>query len=189
VTNKIAARKALFLDRDGVINEDLGYVHSRKDFIFNDGIFELTSHAIEKNYLIIVITNQAGIGKGFYSEKDFFKLNEWMIDQFSKKNIEITKVYFSPYHPNSIIGKYKKDHISRKPNPGMILEAKEEFNISLNDSILIGDKVSDIEAGITASVKTNIFLVNKNYSYDQLKLSSCHLINKLVEAKKFLRGK
>ena len=74
MTNKIAARKALFLDRDGVINEDLGYVHNRKDFIFNDGIFELTSHAIEKNYLIIVITNQAGIGKGFYSEKDFFKL-------------------------------------------------------------------------------------------------------------------
>tara|TARA_B100001093_G_C26844659_1_gene1022182 strand:+ start:1095 stop:1649 length:555 start_codon:yes stop_codon:yes gene_type:complete len=179
-------RKALFLDRDGVINKDLGHVHKIEDFIFNDGIFELAKHANYLNYLLIVITNQAGIGKGYYSEKDFINLNKWMIDEFKIRNIEISKVYFSPYHPESIIHKYKEDHISRKPKPGMIYQAKKEFNISLRDSILIGDKVSDIQAGMAASVGTNIFLVNKYYDHTELNNESYHRINSLTDAKAFL---
>jgi D-glycero-D-manno-heptose 1,7-bisphosphate phosphatase len=179
--------KALFLDRDGVINKDSGYVHKINDFVFIDGIFELASYASKLGYLLVVITNQAGIGKGLYTEKDFFKLNQWMVDQFKSKNIKITKVFFSPYHMDSVIEKYKKDHNTRKPKPGMLFQAKKDLNISLRQSILIGDKVSDIRAGISASVGTNIFLVNENYDYKDLEDNTYYRINKLVEAKNFLR--
>lgn len=181
--------KALFLDRDGVINKDLGHVHKKEDFVFLNDIFELASCAKKYGYLLIVITNQAGIGKGLYTENDFKILNKWMIEQFELRDIEISKVYFSPYHPKGVITKYKKNHFSRKPQPGMIYDAKKEFNINLNDSILIGDKESDIEAGISASVGTNIFLINKNYDLPKLKPNRYYSVKKLIDAKKFLKDK
>lgn len=153
--------KAIFLDRDGVINHDLGYVHKKRNFIFMDGIFQLTKEAMQNNYKIIVVTNQAGIGRGYYKESDFCSLTEWMIKKFDSKKIKIDGVYFSPYHPVYGLGKYKKNHISRKPNPGMINNAISEFNIDPSKSILIGDKVSDIEAGINAKVK-DLFLFDQD---------------------------
>ena len=84
---------ALFLDRDGVINIDYGYVHKKEDFIFNDGIFDLVSFATSKKYLVIVITNQAGIGKGLYTEKDFNELTQWMSEMFIQNGGKITKTY------------------------------------------------------------------------------------------------
>lgn len=152
--------KSLFLDRDGVINYDSGYVHNINEFRFIEGIFSLLKEAISKNYIIIIITNQAGIGRGYYTEKDFSILNSYMIKVFEDKGIKITKVFFSPYHPEFGIGKYKKNHSSRKPNPGMIIQAKKEFNIDLSQSILIGDKISDIKAGVSAGIKKNILYSN-----------------------------
>lgn len=152
--------KALFLDRDGVINVDKNYVHKIEDFEFVDGIFELTKYFQDKGYLIIVITNQAGIGRGYYTEKDFHVLNDWMVEQFKKKGINITEVYYCPFHPTHGIGEYKKDSFDRKPNPGMILKAKEKYNIDLDESVLIGDKDSDIQAGENAGVKKNFLICN-----------------------------
>lgn len=150
--------KALFLDRDGVVNVEKDYVHKIKDFEFMDGIFELALFFQEKSYIIIIITNQAGIGRGYYTEEDFYKLNEWMISEFAKNDIKISKVYFCPYHPEHGIDGYKKDSYDRKPNPGMILNAKEEFNLDLENSLLIGDKLSDIQAGLNAGIGTNMLL-------------------------------
>ena len=149
------AKSALFLDRDGVINYDYGYVHLEEDFNFIEGIFELTSHAFRKNYKIIVITNQAGIGKGFYTEDSFIRLNKWMCDVFAKNGINVSWVYYCPNHPDGI-GKYRKSDYRRKPNPGMLLDAQSKFDIDLSSSFFIGDQQTDMEAGNKAGVGCNI---------------------------------
>ena len=136
-------KKALFLDRDGVINKEKNYLYKIENFEFIDGVFETCKYFQDNGYLIIVITNQAGIARGKYSEDDFSKLTKWMIQEFEKKNIKISKVYHCPHHPD-----FTGECECRKPKPKMILDAQKEFNIDLIHSILIGDKNSDIEAGI-----------------------------------------
>lgn len=148
--------KALFLDRDGIINIDKGYVFRKEDFDFFDGIFDLCKIAATLNYKLIVITNQAGIGRGYYTEDQFKELNEWMCSTFDENGVKIDKVYYSPYHPEHGLGFYKKDHDSRKPNPGMIKEAELEFNLDLGKSLLVGDKYTDILAGVRAGINLNI---------------------------------
>jgi len=146
------ARKALFLDRDGVINVDRHHVHRIEDFEFLPGIFELCAAAVERGYLLVVVTNQAGIGRGYYTEADFQRLTAWMLEVFRQRGIEIARVYHCPYHPTAGIGEYRRESFDRKPNPGMLLKARDELNLDLAASVLIGDKDSDIEAGRTAGV-------------------------------------
>lgn len=145
--------KALFLDRDGVINNEINYLYRIEDFIFIDGIFKLCQNYQKNGYKIFIITNQAGISRGLYNEDDYRKLTVWMINEFSKRGITIKKVYHCPHHPN-ISG----ECICRKPNPGMIKQAEMEFNLDLANSILIGDKLSDIEAGKNAGIGLNILI-------------------------------
>jgi len=140
--------KALFLDRDGVINVEKNYLYKKEDFKFIDGIFELCGYYQELGYIIIVVTNQSGIARKYYTEDDFNILSSWMLQEFRNNKIQISKVYFCPHHPE-ITGKCS----CRKPNAGMLFEAKEEFNIDLKNSIIIGDKERDIEAGINAGLK------------------------------------
>lgn len=146
-------RKALFLDRDGVINVEKNYVHRIEDFEFLPGIFELCSAAKRLGFLLVVITNQAGIGRGYYSEADYQRLTDWMLEQFRAHGVEIDRVYHCPYHPTAGIGEYRQDSFHRKPNPGMILTARDELGVDLARSVLIGDKDSDIEAGAAAGVR------------------------------------
>ena len=149
-------QRAVLLDRDGVININHGYVHHPDNFEFIDSIFEVTRVAHASGYKLVVITNQAGIGRGYYSEQQFHQLTAWMCNEFLNAGAPIEKVYFSPFHPTEGLGKYKKDDVSRKPRPGMILLAQEELDLNLENSILIGDKASDIQAGIAAGVGTNL---------------------------------
>ena len=150
------SRPALFLDRDGVINIDHAYVFKMEDFYFVDGIFELCRRAKECGFLICVVTNQAGIGRGYYTEADFLRLADWMCEVFRNEGAAIDKVYFCPTHPEHGIGDYKVDSIFRKPGPGMILQAAEELDIELAKSVLVGDKDSDIQAGLAAGVGCNL---------------------------------
>jgi len=138
--------KALFLDRDGTINIDSGYVHSREDFIFIDGVFDFCRKAQDKGYLIIIVTNQSGISRGYYTESDYHALTTWMIEEFAKRNITITDVFYCPdlSGPN------------RKPEPGMFLSAREKYNIDMSASISVGDSLRDITAGTRAGVGRNI---------------------------------
>jgi len=149
---------ALFLDRDGVINVDHGYVHRPDDFNFMDGIFDVARAARRYSYRLVVVTNQAGIGRGRYSETQFHALTDWMCRRFEEERAPIDRVYFSPYHPTAGLGEYKQDHVSRKPRPGMLFQAQRELGIDMADSILIGDKLSDMEAGIAAGVGRNLLL-------------------------------
>ncbi|MEW6997970.1 D-glycero-beta-D-manno-heptose 1,7-bisphosphate 7-phosphatase [Colwelliaceae bacterium BS250] len=157
--------KALFLDRDGIINIDHGYVYKSEQFQFVDGIFEVCLHAQTLGYQLIVITNQSGIARGMYSEDDFLQLSKWMKQQFIKEGVVITDVYFCPHHPTKGKGSYKTECDCRKPEPGMILKAAEKHHIDLKQSIFIGDKVSDIKAAENAGIHNRI-LVDGKYSDD-----------------------
>lgn len=154
--------KALFLDRDGVINEDFDYVYRTQDFQFKPEIFELCRIANANDYLIFVITNQAGIARGYYSERDFYKLTKWMLGEFKKQNCNVAKVYYCPYHPDFGNEKYKRSSNFRKPNPGMILKAAKRFSINLEKSLLVGDQVTDLEAGFNSGIQKNFLLLNPN---------------------------
>ena len=140
-------KKALFLDRDGVINIDKGHVIRSEDFEFTPGIFELCRKYQDNGYMIIVITNQARIAKGICTEDDFEKLTIWMTVEFKKNGIEISKVYHCPHHPD-ITGPCN----CRKPNPGMLLLAINDFDLDISQCILIGDKETDLEAGRRAGI-------------------------------------
>jgi D-glycero-D-manno-heptose 1,7-bisphosphate phosphatase len=150
--------KALFLDRDGVINAENGYVHSRQDFHFKEGIHELCRAAQALGYLLLVVTNQAGIARGYYTEAHFLELTKWMIQKFAEEQIQIAGVYYCPYHSVHGLGKYKRDSPDRKPNPGMLLRAQTDFQLELAKCILIGDKLSDIQAAQAAGIGTAILL-------------------------------
>ena len=150
--------KALFLDRDGVINIEQCYVHSREHFHFREGIFELCRAAQTLGYILLVITNQAGIARRYYTEAEFLELTEWMIHKFDEQQIQIARVYYCPYHPVHGKGRYKHDSPDRKPKPGMLLRARAEFNLDLSSSVLIGDQLSDIDAAQAAGVGTKILL-------------------------------
>ena len=146
-------KKALFLDRDGVINVEKEYLYKIDDFEFIDRIFDLCLHYQNIGYIIIVVTNQSGIARGYYTEDDFEVLTKWMVHEFSKKNILINRVYHCPHHPN-ISGECS----CRKPKSGMLLEAQKDFDIDLKNSLLVGDKERDIEAGLNAGLdKTYLF--------------------------------
>jgi D-glycero-D-manno-heptose 1,7-bisphosphate phosphatase len=150
--------KALFLDRDGVINAEQGYVHCREDFHFQEGIFELCRAAQIRRYLLVIVTNQAGIARGYYTEAEFLALTEWMVQRFADQGIQIARVYYCPYHPIHGVGAYKYDSPDRKPLPGMLLRAKVDFSLDLTASVLIGDKLSDILAADAAGVGAKILL-------------------------------
>jgi D-glycero-D-manno-heptose 1,7-bisphosphate phosphatase len=150
--------KALFLDRDGVVNIERGYVHSPDHFQFQEGIFELCRAAQTLGYLLVVVTNQAGIARGYYTESEFLELTEWMIHKFGKQQIQIARVYYCPYHPVHGIGRYKFDSPDRKPKPGMLLRARADFNLDLKSSVLIGDRLSDMHAAQVAGVGARILL-------------------------------
>jgi D-glycero-D-manno-heptose 1,7-bisphosphate phosphatase len=151
-------RPAIFLDRDGVINVDHGYIYKIDDFDFVEGIFELCTKAKLLDYLIIVVTNQAGIGRGYYTEADFNVLTSWMQEQFMRNGSPIDAVHYCPFHPTGGIGLYKVDSFDRKPNPGMLLKAEVLYEIDMTRSVLIGDKMSDLEAGKRAHVGTLILV-------------------------------
>jgi D-glycero-D-manno-heptose 1,7-bisphosphate phosphatase len=150
--------RALFLDRDGVINADTRYVWRIEDFVFLPGIFQLCSTAQQVGLVPVVVTNQAGIGRGYYTEHDFRILTEWMLAEFRARGIGIAHVYHCPYHPTEGLGEYRRDSPDRKPNPGMILRAKADLDLDLSQSVLVGDKDSDIAAGHAAGVGYNIQL-------------------------------
>lgn len=144
--------KGLFLDRDGVVNTDFKYVHTIKKFVFRPEIFKITKAAVEKQFKIIIITNQGGIGRGLYTQEQFYELNQYMINKFMSKGIKINKVYFCPFHPTHGKGYYRRESYNRKPNPGMIIKACQEYMINPRYSVMIGDQITDQKAAKSALI-------------------------------------
>ena len=178
--------KALFLDRDGVINLDKGYVHKIPDFEFVDGILELVVRFCEAGYLPIMVTNQSGIGRGYYTESDFWTLTQWVREQFLAVGITSFPVYFSPFHPEASVEAYRRDSDCRKPNPGMLLKAQEDWDIELGDSVLIGDSWRDIQAGHRCGVGRLIYfsrnapMSHSDYPEIRHQLEVVHSLNDVI---------
>lgn len=139
-------RKALFLDRDGVINVDAGYVHVPQDFVFIDGIFDFCQLAAANGYLIIVVTNQSGIGRGLFTEEEYQQTNTYMIEEFKRRGVEISDVFHCP----------DLESEDRKPSPGMFFKAKRKWDLDMAGSISVGDRDRDIQAGVLAGVGKNL---------------------------------
>jgi len=166
--------RAVFLDRDGVINVDYAYVYKIEDFKFIDGIFEFCKYFYDKEYFIFVITNQSGIEKGFYTDDDLKIVHNYMEDEFLKEGIKIKKIYY--------VSTADSNNYFRKPNPGMVLTAQKEFNIDLENSILVGDRLSDIECGLNAGIgKSFLFktAIDGNFK-DNKKVFKINSFNEII---------
>jgi D-glycero-D-manno-heptose 1,7-bisphosphate phosphatase len=146
------------LDRDGVINIDDGYVYKIDEFKFISGIFDFALKFRKAGYKIFVITNQSGIARGYYTVEDFRKVTSFMEKEFLKRGVTISKTYFCPCLP-------PEECLCRKPNPYMLLQARDEFQIDLENSIFVGDKSSDIEAGNRAGVKSFLFKNSSDFEF------------------------
>ena len=176
--------KALFLDRDGVINEDRHFVYKKEDVHFNDGIFQICKNFYDNGYYLFVITNQSGIARGLYSEDDFQKLTRWMHERFLQHGVEIAETYYCPFHPEANIAKYRRESFDRKPNPGLILKAQKEFELDLAHSVLVGDRGSDITAGKRAGVGMTVLYkgpYNPERSGADLLINSLYELEQLVQ--------
>ena len=170
--------KTIFLDRDGVINKELNYLYKIEDFEFIDGVFETCKYLITLDYKIIVITNQSGISRGYYTEKDFQIINNWMLSEFKKNGVSILDVFYCPHLPDS-------NCTCRKPKPGMLLEAKNKHNINMQNSWLIGDKEVDIIAARNSNI-TNTILVRSGHQINEANSEAKFVIDSVQQTNKII---
>jgi len=166
--------KTIFLDRDGVINKEVGYLHKIEDFIFIDGVFEACLFFQKLDYQIIIVSNQSGIARGYFSLFDYKKLTKWMLYKFSKQNISILDTFFCPHSPKSKCR-------CRKPRPGMIIDAMNKYNIDLAKSWMIGDKETDIEAANLAGI-SNTILLRSGHLINETDSKSKHIIDSIKDS-------
>ena len=149
--------KAIFLDRDGTLNIDYGYVHEIDNFKFIDGAIDALRELKKMRYMLVLVTNQSGIARGYFSEDQFLQLTEWMDWSLAEQDVDLDGIYYCPHHPEGK-GEYKEDCDCRKPKSGMLLQAIKELKIDPTQSIMVGDKVEDLKAGIGAKVKMNVLV-------------------------------
>ncbi|MBY6263293.1 HAD-IIIA family hydrolase [Azospirillum sp. 412522] len=152
---------ALLLDRDGVVNIDHGHAVTHYQFDFMDGIFDLTRKAVDLGYRVAIVTNQAGIAYGDFTEGEFLRFTDWMVEAFRLEGVDIAAVFHSPYHKDGLLQPYVRDSFWRKPSSGMILEAARRLDLDLPRSILVGDRVSDMQAAAGAGVGRKILLSSR----------------------------
>jgi len=147
-----ATRPAAFLDRDGVINRDDGYVHHKEDFIWQDEAIAAIRWFNEQGYFVFVVTNQSGVARGYYDEKAVQDLHRWMGGELARHDAHIDAFYYCPHHPEGVVGHYSRVCNCRKPMPGMIQAALAEWPVDASGSVLIGDKESDMAAASAAGI-------------------------------------
>lgn len=174
--------KAIFLDRDGIINADKGYLYKIEDIDFVDGIFDICRMAGDRGYLVVVITNQAGIARGLYTHEDVEKLHGWMKERFAEHGVDIAAIYYCPHHPD-----FTGECGCRKPAPGMINAAVKDFDIDVKQSVMLGDKVSDMQAGKNGGVGLCV-LVSSRY-VDEQPAEADVMVSSVKEACGYLKGR
>jgi D-glycero-D-manno-heptose 1,7-bisphosphate phosphatase len=167
--------KAIFLDRDGIINKEVGYLHKIKDFEFIDGVFDACFYFQSLGYKMIVVTNQSGIARDYYNEDDFHIVNNWMLEQFNNQGINILDVFFCPHGPESTCN-------CRKPKPGMFVQANNQHDIDMGRSWMIGDKETDAQAANAAGIQ-NTILVKSGHTIDEKNSKAKFILDSIEKAK------
>lgn len=159
-----------------MVNEDTSYPHKPEHITFMPGIFNLCNKALAKGYIIVIVSNQAGVAKGHFSENDVIFLHKWMHNKFREQGIEIAGFYYCPFHKDGIIPDYTKDSSDRKPKPGMILKAAKDLDIDIAKSIMIGDKLSDrIELNDLRSI-----IIKSKYTGDEFDVENFGDLEKMI---------
>ena len=174
------ATKTIFLDRDGVINKEVGYLHKIEDFEFINGVFEACLYFQSLNYQIIIVTNQSGIGREYYDENTFHVVNNWMLNQFKDQGVNILDVFFCPHAPES-------DCNCRKPKPGMFNQANDKYGIDMKRSWMIGDKEADIQAANAANIQ-NTILVKSGHQIDENNSKASFIFDSIEQVKDAIKN-
>ena len=174
------SKKAIFLDRDGVINKEVNYLYKIENFEFINGVFKSCLYFQNLGYILIIITNQSGISRDFYSDNDFQKLSAWMLEEFSKHGIIIQDTFYCPHGPESKCN-------CRKPKPGMFIDAKTKYKINMKDSWMIGDSETDIQAANNAGI-SNTILVRSGHLIDESKSKSKYIIDSIKQSSKVIKA-
>ncbi|SET11857.1 D-glycero-beta-D-manno-heptose 1,7-bisphosphate 7-phosphatase [Thorsellia anophelis] len=179
-------KPAIFLDRDGTLNLDKGYVHKIDDFKFFDGVIDSLKKLQEMDYLLVLVTNQSGIARGLFSESDFIQLTEWMDWSLADRGVNLDGIYYCPHHKDSLIDEYCLSCDCRKPKPGMLLDAAAELEIDLSKSIMVGDKIDDLVAAFEAGINDRYLIQweeQKNYNrLHEVKTPKLESYEKIVTA-------
>ena len=159
------ARPAAFLDRDGVINVDYGYIGRPADFALVDGAGQAISLLNRCGYLVFVVTNQSGIARGLFDERDYQEVTDYMLRTLAMHDAHIDDVRYCPFHPDAVIPAYRRDHPWRKPAPGMLLDLLTQWDIDVESSFMIGDSKTDVEAARAAGIKGYLFQAGNLFDY------------------------
>jgi len=172
--------QVIFLDRDGVINEEVGYLHKIKDFNFIYGVIDSCAYFLSLGYQIIIVTNQSGIARGLYKKNDFHKLNNWMLEKFRQEGVSILDVFYCPHGPDDKC-------YCRKPMPGLFFNAQEKYDIDMKKSWMIGDKEIDIEAANSAGI-TQTILVRSGHKINEERSKSKYFLASINEASRVIKS-
>lgn len=175
--------KAVFLDRDGTINKEKNYLYKIEDFEFLPGVIKGLKSLQDAGFLLIVVTNQSGIARGMYTEKDFQKLNDWMIATLKEKGVVITQTYYCPHLPDAKNKTYRVDCGCRKPKLGMFSQAVADFDIDYGQSFAIGDKLRDCAVCETTACRG--FLIGQNESEETIEKVKNGVYKRVMYAKDF----
>lgn len=178
-------KKIIFLDRDGTINVDDEYIFEIEKFSFEKKVVPALHLLRDHGFEFIIVTNQSGIGRGYYTEEDFQKFNDHVVSELRKNKIQILKSYFSPFHPEGL-GKYKKSSRCRKPEIGMLEQAEHDFQIDNDKSWMIGDKWADVKCGKNFGIKSILILRGKAGADEKHKTDVDFIADDLLEAAKFI---
>jgi len=158
-------RRAAFLDRDGVVNRDIGYLHRWEEFEFLPGVLAAMRRLHQAGYALVIVTNQSGIARGYYTEADYQALTAKLREALHAAGCPVAGIYHCPHHPSGKVAALAIECDCRKPQPGMLLQAARELHISLADSIIVGDKLADAQAGRAAEVG-QVYLVRSGQSLE-----------------------
>ena len=171
-------KKAIFLDRDGVVNQEVNYLFKIEDFEFIDGIFDACLYFQNLGYVIVIVTNQSGITRKYYTENDYQTVTKWMLKQFEDNGIEILNVFHCPHGPESTCE-------CRKPKPGMFLKAKDKHNTDMEKSWMIGDKERDTIAANSAGID-NTILIRSSHRVDEPNSNAKIILDSIQQAKQII---